>query len=106
MPRKTVAWNPNMRGRLCFLHAMGLTDLVIAYKMKLQPIVVTAQRRRLGLAANDKPDLTPSGADLGDMRWLALQLMICRDVSSLVGHLKKTLLLDGSHAPEEDETGV
>ena len=56
-------------GRLRLLHDIGLTDRDIGRTMRLQPIVVRAQRRRMRLGPNagDPPFGTYA------MNWLALQ---------------------------------
>jgi len=74
------------------LHAKGLSEREIARKMGLHPIVVRAQRRRLGLAPNEGDD-RDEALEIG---WLALQLSLLPDVrgrQDLVEQLRQVLLL-------------
>ena len=91
------------------LHALGHSDQEIARAMRLEPIVVRAQRRRLDLAPN--PPDEPFGAY--EMDWLALQLALLRDPGKVDGLLKqfRECLLHGPvHAQEvemdADEKGI
>jgi len=65
--------------RLRALHARGLRDRDIAWRMRLHEVVVRAQRRRLGLAPN-KGDAAEGDEE---RKWLALQIVHGRDLDSM-----------------------
>ena len=81
------------------LHGLGHSDQEIARAMRLEPIVVRAQRRRLGLAPNGGDP--PFGAY--ELNWLALQLNLLSDVDGLVEQFREVLLHGGGQTLEPDE---
>ena len=74
--------------RLRALHAKGLSDRQIGHRMRLDPIVIRAQRRRLGLSPN-KGD-APFGTEERD--WLALQLALGGKADGLLEQFREVLL--------------
>jgi len=70
------------------LHAEGLTDRQIGRRLDLEPVVVRAQRRRLGLAPNGSDP--PFGSE--EMDWLALQLGLGGKADRLLEQFRKVLL--------------
>ena len=81
------------------LHALGHCDQEIARAMRLEPIVVRARRRRLGLAPNGSDP--PFGAY--EMNWLALQLNLLSNVDGLVDQFREVLLHGGGQPLEPDK---
>jgi len=74
--------------RIRLLHAEGLTDRQIGRRIRLEPIVVRAWRRRLGLSPN-KGD-APFGTEERD--WLALQLALGGKADGLFQQFREVLL--------------
>lgn len=76
-----------------------ILDLTAAV-LSRPPTLTPARQRHLGIP--EAPELTPSGADRLEMHWLALRILLARDVDGIRDQFKKTLLLDGPQAPEAE----
>ena len=85
----------NQLRRLRLLHGIGLRDRDIGQTMRLQPIVVRAQRRRMGLGPNagDPPFGTY------EMNWLALQQALGVGADCVAEQFREYLLRGALRGP-------